>query len=276
MVRFARELLGTAHLERVRAHGVRSGVWRATSPVGTRLYLKRRPPRAYAQETAAYRDWVPRLPGHGPRLVAATDAKRGLFAVSEVVGDNGAAALREAHLRLHILEGAGRCLRALHELPHVDDDPLEVNDALQLRADHCLAIARPLVPIGQWPAVRAALKQPPRATRPRAPCHRDFQPDNWLVDLSPPGTPRFALIDFEHSRADHPMVDLAKLQGSTLQEPAAREAFFAGYGALTDGDEELLRWATDLHAVVTHCWAHRHDVLCLREEAAQLMAQRFG
>lgn len=109
--------------------------------------------------------------------------------------------------RPEVHEAAGRWLRALHDRPWTDDDPLPLHDALRRRGR----------------AVDCDLEVPP-ARRVR--CHRDFRPANWLWHDG-----SLTVVDFEHSRGDHPLQDLVKLAIEVWPDrPDLRDAFRIGYG----------------------------------------------
>ena len=117
--------------------------------------------------------------------------------------------------------------------------------------------ARPVRRLGRpGPAGRARRprgRHRRRVARPRrgpadplgVPCHRDWQPRNWLVDDA--GEPW--AIDFEHARVGPWFEDVGRLWWREWQgRPDLAEAFFDGYGRRLDGDDR--RWFDiDLGAV---------------------------
>ena len=80
-------------------------------------------------------------------------------------------------------------------------------------------------------------------------CHRDVQPQNWLVGDG------FALVDFEHCRPDHPLEDWVRLEARGWSSDR-RAAFVRGYGMEPDEDE--LRAVLLGYGVATAAWAAEH------------------
>ncbi|MFZ6180120.1 phosphotransferase [Nannocystis pusilla] len=151
---------------------------------------------------------------------------------------------------------AGRLLRALHEIPVADDDPMPLVDAVAARQSEWHARARDLLTPSERDALqRLAARRDAFAGVRRVPCHRDFTPDNWLLDAD-----KLCVLDFEHARLDAPEVDLVKLRADVWPDrPHLAEAFLAGYGPLTTDAAARLDVLLALHAAATLAWAERHD-----------------
>nr|WP_276600351.1 MULTISPECIES: phosphotransferase [unclassified Nannocystis] len=151
---------------------------------------------------------------------------------------------------------AGRFLRALHELPAADDDPMPLVDAIAARQSEWHARARDLLTPAERDALqRLAARRDAFAGVRRVPCHRDFTPDNWLLDAD-----GLCVLDFEHARLDAPEADLVKLCADVWPDrPDLAEAFFAGHGPLTPDATARLDVLLALHAAATLAWAERHD-----------------
>ncbi len=221
---------------------------------GSLLVTKRfREARHYRQERAALLDWAPRLPFAAPRLVEDRGEDERCLVLRGLVGvvPEGE---RLDDPRLH--RSAGAALAALHALPHVDRDRMAPGEALSRRLESLLAeaddrfddalrrqAARCLERIAElaWPASRV-------------PCHRDYEPRNWIV-----GPRGFGVIDWEQARPDLAEVDLVKLRlGLWWERPALARAFLDGYGADPGAEAEgRLDVLGFIHALGTLGWARR-------------------
>ncbi|MGE3163426.1 MAG: aminoglycoside phosphotransferase family protein [Planctomycetota bacterium] len=235
-------------------------VWEASFAAGDTCFLKvHAQPRKFLQERTAYRDWIPRLPPKAPTLLGASDELLAL-ALRSCTGCCLESAQLSVADELRAYREAGEFLRALHELPLVDRDPVPVAAALHDRLASWCHRGRDWISqdLRAW---AFAVLEPNRwfAGLRRVACHRDYQPRNWLVETrTEPLT--WTVIDFEHSGADLWLVDFLKLWDRPWVERADRErAFFLGYGAdLTDLDRERLTRLGVLHAIATTTWAREH------------------
>ncbi len=205
--------------------------------------LHRSGARAFHQERRAYEELLPQLDGV-PQLVSADPATHTLR-VTTLPGTRAdklhGEALRAAHVH------AGHWLRKLHGVPCPRHDPMPLHEALRRRARTWVQRA---ARAGIEEALRAQVTVAftgdlPATDRPRVWCHRDYAPYNWLVDGS-----TFQVIDFEHSRPDHPMMDLLRVPD--------RAALLQGYGSLTAGEHDLLARLDLLHRLGTVVWEHEH------------------
>lgn len=88
------------------------------------------------------------------------------------------------------------------------------------------------------------------------PCHRDWQPRNWLID----GAGAVAMIDFGLARVGPWYEDLHRPWWREWAEsPDLAEAFFAGYGRRPEGDDLAALLATSVLGHVTVIvWADEH------------------
>ena len=241
-------------------------VWRVKGPGGTAVVKQHAADRAFAQEQAALVGMY--IEGLMPRLFAHELRTRAL-----VLEDlRGAPPGSSAGAPIH--RSAGAVLRQLHAGP-APVDPLDLGNAVGERLDAAIAAARPLMApsiieaAGPW-RERADLF----AGEPRVACHRDFAPYNWLVDVD---GERVRVVDFEHARPDHWLVDLVKLQTSAwVEDPSLRKAFLDGYGRrLEPADEQRLELLCLLHGLVTTTWAHRHGDRELSAQGRQII-ERLG
>lgn len=253
-------------------HG--AAIWRVAAPAGALVLKQHRHPRPFQQELRAYREWLPALALAGPSSASplatgdklplgtsyaptllACDLSTRTLALSAAPGERlslgtHGPALAPAHA------AAGRFLRALHELPVADDDPMPLVDAVAARQREWHARARDLLTPGERDALqRLAARRDAFAGVRRVPCHRDFTPDNWLL-----GADGLCVLDFEHARLDAPEADLVKLCADVWPDrPDLAEAFFTGHGPLTPDAAARLDVLLALHAAATLAWAERHD-----------------
>lgn len=169
------------------------------------------------------------------------------------------------HPRLLGVDATTRTLRlsVLAGRPGSFDDPPEVfaQAGAALRRLHCLPCpaAPGEIPLDEalalrcrsTPAIHALVaRHADRLRVPRVWCHRDYQPQNWMVDESGLG-----VLDFEHVRPDHPLVDWARLEARGWR-PEQRAAFAAAYGAV---DPVALRCVVAVYGAATVAWATAHD-----------------
>lgn len=258
-------------------HG-ESEVWRVSGPLATVAVKAHRQGRKFDQELTAYRDWLPALAAGGggspvsargwawvgapgvrtPRLLAHRVEHPRALVLSWEEGAvlEGARPGRREELGLR--ERAGAFLRALHDLPHDDVDPVPLSDAYASRLDAWSRRSRGVVPEAVVANVRAAVAEalPALSKEARVRCHRDYTARNWLVAADG----ALVVIDLEHARPDLRVADLERLwHGEWRRDPALREAFLAGYGReLSAEEEETLRRLSALGALSTVVWAREH------------------
>lgn len=242
-----------------------SRVWRIERADGTRLYLKRfSEERTRRQEITALERWVPALRDNGvalPTLVAASDPEHCAILVTEVPGEIAARRPVEEEDGEDLHRRAGAFLRRLHSLPHDDRDPIPLREALRLRLAYWLErggdrlshaegrLARDLVGDGTvFDDVARVI------------CHRDYQLRNWLVSGTGP-TATFGVIDFEHARPDHPLVDFVRVRERALpHHPHWFDAFVAGYGGLPGAHaQRALVALSAIHGIGSVVWGTEHE-----------------
>jgi Ser/Thr protein kinase RdoA (MazF antagonist) len=91
-----------------------------------------------------------------------------------------------------------------------------------------------------------------KGERPRA-IHRDYTPRNWMA--LPDGS-LTAVIDFEHSRWDIQAADLNRpWDHEFLRNPRLVDAFYEGYGGLSDRLREQIETLRTMLAFSTVVWA---------------------
>jgi hypothetical protein len=172
-------------------HGV-STVIEVDAADGTALLVKS--PADFAKidaELHAYRSWAPALGSHVPELPA-DDRDHRILVLSKLPGEIG-------DLSVTTFAAAGRLLRRLHDAQ--PPEPI-VNFATQFRDRNETWIRRArdgLLPDDEIDFVRTQVALLDGLADPAGvPCHRDWQPRNWLT--APDGT--VAIIDFGNLRLD--------------------------------------------------------------------------
>ncbi len=221
----------------------------------------------FAREVAAYEalrgdELVPTLLG--------VDAGERVVLVAHVTGVRASSLPATSPEWVTVMEDAGGWLARLHRRPVWQVDEVPLGDAYRARVERVERELGAREPAVLTSALRARLDALPSQLEGcvRVPCHRDFTPDNWLVD--PPHLR--GVIDFEHARSDLPEADVARLVNEGwLDAPERRRAFMRGYEA-SDGPAKLegyvVRDVALLEALTTLAWALRHrDVE--REHAAR-------
>jgi Ser/Thr protein kinase RdoA (MazF antagonist) len=103
------------------------------------------------------------------------------------------------------------------------------------------------------------------------PCHRDWQPRNWLVD----DVGAVSIIDFEHARVGPWHEDLHRLWWNQwMRSPHLADDFFEGYGrALNESDRRGLLATSTLGHLATIVWAHEHEDADFGAHARRCVAQ---
>ena len=249
-------------------HGV-SRVWEVAVPEGARFFLREcTQSRKWHQEKLCHERWLTAsaaLSAHTATLVAACSEPSTalLFTARDGIGAEEALSegVWDQATKETVFHTAGSFLANLHRLPFDDRDPLPLQRALQERLVATVERARPFVDASElaW-AVKAFDGGRVFRGIARVPCHRDYQPRNWLV-AERGSRVRWSAIDFEHARPDLWLVDLLKLWDRWwIDDPDLESAFFAGYGSSLD-DEDRLRLETlgILHGLMTMVWSHEHE-----------------
>ena len=259
---FAEAQLGS--LQEVRFCGwphAESSVWAVRG--AERAFLKVfRQPRKFVQERRAYREW---LPGLGlqrtPCLLAESSELRALL-ISVCLGTLLEHRPLNGVQQFEAYRQAGAFLRALHTLPFEDDDPVPLADAYRQRAAAWTKRARGLLE----PELIAWVHDQAEVTvellghleARRVPCHRDYSPRNWLVDMSGQHV-RLSVIDFEHARPDYWLVDVERLFAGGW-DSGLQTAFWQGYGhTLSELEKMVLGQRLALSALTTVVWAREHS-----------------
>jgi len=265
----ARLLVGALVLvaDRSWPHGV-STVVEVETADGTALIVKQ--PRAvdkFDAELHTYRHWAPALEGHVPDLVAADRDTRVLVFSKKPgeIGDGSVSTFREAGRLLRLLNGA--------EPP---TSMVGFAAACRVRFDTWVRRARPV--LLDAAEVEFVVEQVSRlADFPDpagVPCHRDWQPRNWLTALD--GS--VAVIDFGNARVGHWLQDFERMWWTEwCTAPELGHAFFEGYGrTLSDDERTQLRATSILWLLTTVVWADEVDDAVFRDHARSQLHQAMA
>jgi len=242
---FAGQVLGPCTLEQdcSWAHGM-SAVLRLRDARGVTWFAKRHRERdRYEAEVTAYRQWVPALSGHAPRLHAADDLQCTII-LSAVPGEQApwpaadpcALPVADRVAEQALQREAGMQLRRFHAA----QPPLPWDDwgaAKVAEFDGLMPVASHLLGNRDLALARAAVETLGGLACPgRVPCHRDYTPRNWLVRDGAQ-----YVIDFEHARLDVWLADLARLRlGIWPDRPDLKDAFLDGYGRQLSGTDHAI------------------------------------
>jgi len=229
----------------------------------------------YARESAAY--GALRGDERVPTLLGVEPVERAVL-VAHVAGVRASSLPAPSPDWATVMEDAGGWLARLHRRAvwHVDYVPL--GEAYRARVERVESELGAREPGVLTSAIRARLDALPSRLggRVRVPCHRDFTPDNWLVD--PPHLQ--GVIDFEHARSDLPEADVARLVNEGwLDAPERRQAFMRGYEA-SEGpatlEGDVVRDVALLEALTTLAWALRHRDVERERLARRALARSTG
>jgi Ser/Thr protein kinase RdoA (MazF antagonist) len=163
-----------------------------------------------------------------------------------------------------VWERAGAWLARLHSLkplpPLVAVDEVPLHTAVEWRK------TRLMLELAQHPNqdlagrfANALQKVPwPASCNIRVPCHRDFEPRNWLWC---PDDSLLSVVDFEHVRADAAAFDLVKvLEACGSANSDSWRHFIGAYEAAggTCPPDDAIRCAFGHHSAFTWAWGERH------------------
>lgn len=233
--------------------------------------------RAWQQERIALREWTPALGDLAPQLVEEVTELKALV-MSFLQGRHAPAAISSPEAWRNVVEEVGVLLATLHAEPEISLDPMPVERALTLRAIAWLGRARSHGEPDLLRVAEALADTSCFAGERRVPCHRDNQARNWLVeDGSLSG-----LVDFEHCRPDHWMVDLVKLPDEVpgLEEREILEVFLRGYGSPECLDDPAFeprwRWLRTLHGLATLTWGNERGDVELQARGRAILGALVG
>ncbi len=224
---------------------------------GRRAFLKAHRERAkHLRELHAYSEWAPQISGASPALLATHDAPDALLL---------AAVASQACDPCALHAQAGTWLSRWHGLKFVDADPLPLQDAYLRRVQGwshraCGVLESALI---QAIVDQVMALVPEMASFCRVPCHRDFDPRNWLA-----GPEGIVVFDFEHARGDLWLQDLLRLASEVWPgAPELAAAFWRGYGReLSEVEVRLVEALVAFEAGSTLYWGlvHRDEAFIQR------------
>lgn len=253
-----RELGPIAAIEdRSRSAGRMSLVWHIERADGRQYYLKRHEERRlFDRERYALNEWVPQLPEGArqmavPMVAVADDLDAMLFeaAPGEIVED---ATLTEVE-RDAVYQMAGAFASALHQLPCEGSGPsttygTEMVERFSPWLDDP-AVSFP-AEIRSW-AIEAMHAGGVLDRVELVPTHMDYSPRNWLIHRDD-GALWLHIIDWERARPAPWVEDAQRMVEDHWQrDPAARRAFFLGYGREpTEVEQQQLRAITIANSAI--------------------------
>lgn len=205
--------------------------------------------KGYRREIEGYRRWSPVLRDRMPTLCD-HDPGRMLLLLSSIPGrpDTQDAATPA------IQHQAGRLLRRMHDAAPARPWP-EFAEVQRAKFDDWARRGADLLTTAEIDFVAESMQRLTGMTPDVVHCHLDYTPRNWLV-----GDGVVRVIDFERAAPHVWVQDLNRLYfGMWRDDPAARDAFLAGYGRVPTDDELALLHALGAHAALsTVVWAHEH------------------
>ncbi len=243
----------------VLGRATQADVWRVVPHRGATVVVKRhRDAASFRAERVVYDGWGTTLTQFTPRLITTVTAPANALVIEWVDGRRGDDPDLPAPLRLSLHRQAGEFCRALAEHPCPDQDPMPLHEALRTRMDSWCRRGAGRLPAATLREAAATFDETLFVGVRRVFAHRDFAPWNWIAGQDP--ALRLAVIDFGHARADAPLTDLLKLaDGPWVDHPAARDAFFEGFGrTLSDLEEARLRSLLLLHGIASAVWGREH------------------
>lgn len=219
---------------------------------GRSAYLKAHHERAkHLRELQAYQRWAPALVGRTPRLLAVHEGPNALLL--EAVAHYPSTTEAELHRQ------AGAWLRQWHALPARDEDPMPLSEAYERRLQGWSRRAAGVLEPKLITQVADGFAEilPELSVFRRVPCHRDFDPRNWLP--GPDGG--IVVFDFEHAQGDLWLQDLTRLASDIwAPRPDLEAAFWLGYGrALNQNETRILRSLVAFEAGSTLYWGLAHQ-----------------
>jgi hypothetical protein len=228
----------------------------------------------WAREREAYRQLAPLQGELIPRMLACMAPPAATLVLSWIPGVPvpKLEATRSELETVHRHAGAARA--QLDTVPCAADE-LTVDRAYAERFEHWHHRARQRVPESLRRTAAELFDASAFVGATRVACHRDFTPQNWLVEPTPTG-PRLRVVDLGQARPDLALVDLVKLREDTWQRaPSLQQAFLDGWGhALDAGDRHRLDLLGLLHGLATASWAHAHADPSLFRHGLEVLERR--
>ena len=234
-----------------------------------RLFLKAHHKQTnYDAELAAYQSVVPHLGGRAPRLVAFDDNHR-LLVLTALRGTRADCLQDDRdYVAAHRLAGQG--LQRFHSATPsvlVDDWSARQQQRLEewLLHDTRGVLRKEETDLAEFVVGLLSDQRPVELVF----AHRDWKPRNWMVDNG-----ALYAFDFEHSRRDHWLSDVANLWfGEWAERADLAEAFFDGYGrSPSASDMEQLHVVAVLSCISTIVWTLHGGATGLAADARRTLA----
>lgn len=270
LVRWCQSTLGICEFEPIeKLETERSTSARVSSEQGF-FYLKVfSDPARWSAESHAYENWTNALRPYAPNFIASRDTAPLAILTSAKTGENLATTRLPTDLERGVWRQAGKALAEFHALGTMDAFSTDQSDTTmpfansgepvsfitsELELERDRAVATGSLTKRHLKIISAAqrLASSFEGEAP-VPCHRDYQPDNWIV--SPDGE-LTGIIDFELSRWDVRMADFTRYPNwESIVRPDLTEAFFDGYGRnLTQAEEEQRLVSHTIYALSAINW----------------------
>lgn len=270
-----------------RLHG-RTSVYRLkTSSLS--CYLKiHRERAAWEREVCGHEHWAVAFGSLAPKVLGVYEAEPGAVLFEALPGQIMEKARLSVRQEETVWHAAGRALAGLHRFvkgkyfgscrrddsvgPDGESEATEFVSA-ELEKLAAQSVRASYLSDDEMAVVNNARDLVPAFARERpTPCHRDYCPDNWLVN----DEGNFAgVIDFEFSRWDVRVADLSRYPGwEWMHKPNLLEAFFDGYGlSLTPEEERQLLVARTQYALEAIVWGNENAYYGFVEEGRQALGQ---
>lgn len=207
--------------------------------------------RSYVRESAALRDWAPRLgPGRAPTLFDSDDDLK-IIITDRLPGAAGTADTPDAYRQ------AGELTRILHGIDvrgTQPDQAARMSDQIEEWLRRAPGVFSP----ADVDFIHGLVRQADRLADPGlGSIHNDNQPRNWIVDQEG----KLAMIDFGRAQIDLYLRDFERMTyAEWIDRPDFAEAFFDGYGRrLTDDDEAMITCRGAIQGMGTVIWSREHD-----------------
>lgn len=223
-------------------------MWKVVLDDGSAFCLKTAPPAALARERVALETLRERGFQYAPHPIGRVPGPPPGWLSTWIDGTPGDP---EDPIQL---EALGRTLRALHDIPFDDPDPVPLRDALGLRLRGWLKRALEHLEPPVCRAVEQQLDADAFQNARRVLCHRDVTGSNWVFGHDG----KTSLIDFGQARPDIALADLAKLAARWRDAPEAETALLRGYGELSRDQRRQLDNLVLLHGLQTAVWGREH------------------
>jgi hypothetical protein len=252
----------------------RAIVAKVTSLEGVFYFKAHRSKELWNQEVFGYEQWAPLFGKRSPQLIAVREELPYSFLVRDISGLPAERASLSKQVELNLWSSTGKALAGLHKsakgtlfgtcLRDGSPSGASVTDAqvfILHEIDQEMARCHQLNALTtREAAIVEEVKSFSMAFQNEfaVPCHRDYNPANWLVNAVGTWT---GLIDWEFSRWDVRAADFSRFPGwEWLERPDLFEAFLDGYGLhLSDNINQQFLVSRMLYAISAISWGSEHS-----------------